>query len=51
MEKAIMLKLKVMDSELLKIGPYQTGFKEGQGTAMNIMSLTKVIKEPRVPKS
>ena len=28
-EKVIMMKLKATDSELLKVGTYQTGFKKG----------------------
>ena len=28
-EKAVMVKLKAVNSELLKVGTYQTGFKEG----------------------
>lgn len=43
MEKAIILKLKQLNSRLLHVGNYQSGFKEGKSTAINLYKVLKMV--------
>lgn len=43
MERAILLKLNSMNSSLLKVGRYQTGFKEGKSTGINLMKILQMV--------
>ena len=39
MEKAILMKLKSIDSSVLRVGRYQSGFREGKSTGINLMKV------------
>jgi hypothetical protein len=46
-EKAIVNKLKELDSQLFKVKGYQTGFKEGKSTSLNLTKLLTHINDTR----
>ena len=43
-EKAILNKLKLLKSKLLRVGNYQNGFREGKSTGINLFKVLKLVK-------
>ena len=51
LEKAVMFKLQESNSDMLKVGSYQSSFTKGKRTSQNIYKMLEIVKDGRMRKA